>query len=122
MRLELNGTPNTPVLASAITPAIIARSNELYGSLPGIEEAATKIADGLLEIAAKEKGEYQIVVSLDDDGGYGFYVYALQYLATRPRCRSWDGPGYYLLEAGSLGGGCPFNKHMLACSPPFFRL
>jgi hypothetical protein len=113
MRLELYGTPTIPVLASAITSALIARSNELYGSLPGIEEAVEKIAERLLEIAVKEADEYLIVIGLSDDGGYYFGVKAPRHIERRPRCRSWDGPGNYLLEVDSLGSGSPFNRHLV---------
>lgn len=113
MRLELYGTSTTPVLASAITSALVARSNELYGSLRGIEEATAKIAEKLIRIAGKETGEYLIVISLSDDGSYYFGVKAPRYIAQRPRCRNWAGPGNYLLEVDSLGSGCPFDKHLV---------
>ncbi len=109
MRQTLKGTPTTPVLAPTITSALVARSYELYGSLPGIEDAAVKIAAQLLEIAAKEKGEYHIVIALSNDGDYYFGVRAPLFISQLPLCRRLEVPW---VEAGSLGSGCPFDRHL----------
>ena len=111
VRTILEGTLDIPLAAEVIAEAFTTMVYEQYGQLEGVAEVATRAAAILHKTVVNQVSlgrQYEVHLVLDKGGDYFFAVKAWCFLGTRPRCSSWNGPGYYLLEVGDSWGGGPF--------------